>query len=189
VVLEAVAPNETNWKPVCRGPCDLELSTESLYRVTAPDMETSKPFSLASGPGGRVSLDLHPTSKGSHDLGWGLLIGGGVGLTASFFVFYADAIASVASESCFNNNSCGAPPALTWTGVGLAVAGAASLILGIVELQPTTVSQVPSWGPPSRQGAGLRDDRWRRTALWREASPADAAIPKATSIPIFSTTF
>jgi hypothetical protein len=187
VLLETVAPGETNWKPVCTAPCDMDVNAEGIYRISGNDIEMSKSFQLATDAGGRVTLVVRPTTKGAHDLAEGLLIGGGAALVASGVVFYIDLYAALLT--CTENSGCGASATVAWTGLGLAAAGAAAVIAGAVTLQNTTVTQ--SFAPPGSQASTAKvfDDRFRRLPSWRDDRSMTGIVPTATSIPIFSTTF
>lgn len=185
LLLEAVAPGETDWKPVCRAPCDVQVPLDALYRVTASGMQMSKSVHLEAGEGDRVVLDVDPTSEVAHAGGEALIILGGVGLIAGGVMLYADAV-DAAACNVPGGGGCSASTALLWAGIGSAAVGAVALIGGIKMVQPTSLEQSTSGGEP-RPGSA-RNDAWRRLPIWHE-SVETATAPRATTLPLLSGTF
>jgi hypothetical protein len=186
LALEAVLPNETDWKRMCTAPCDRRMPIDALYRVTSPGMQTSKTVHLYAQDGEHVTVTVDPTSETTHTGGEALLILGGVGVLAGGILLYVDA---VTSGLCATPDSgCSSMPgAVFWTGIGSAAVGAVGIIAGIKMMQPTSVEQ--SAGPGDvRERAAARDDRYKRSPIWRDALQTETT-PKVTSVPIFSTTF
>jgi hypothetical protein len=185
LALEAVLPDRTDWKLICRAPCDVQVPLDALYRVTSPGMQTSKSMRLAATDGDRVTITVNPTSDGTHVGGEALIILGGIGLFAGGVLLYADAITAAVCSTPYSQCSGSGP--LLWTGIGSAAAGAVGLIAGIRMIQPTGVEQ-SAGGGDARERAAARDDRYTRSPIWRDALQLDPT-PRVTSVPIFSTTF
>jgi hypothetical protein len=148
-------------------------------------MQTSKNVHLAATDGEHVTVTVNPTSETSHIGGEALVILGGVGVFAGGVLLYADAI--TASICSVPYSQCSGSAALFWTGIGSAAVGAVGLIAGIRMVQPTGVEQ-SAGASDIRERAAARDDRYKRSPVWRDALQADTT-PHVTSLPIFSTTF
>ncbi len=181
--LEAVAQNETDWKQVCRAPCDTWVPLDAVYRVTSPGMQTSKTVHIEASDGERVVVEVDPTTEATHVAGEALIITGGVAVLTGGVLLYADAV----SAGLCSMGGCSSSPGLLWAGLGSAAVGAVGLIAGIRMIQPTGVEQ----GAAGREAPGSvtsRDDRFRRLPAWREPSQVGSS-PTVTSFPVFSTTF
>jgi len=186
LTLDAVFSGETTWKPVCGAPCDAPMPLDALYRVTGPEVQPSKAFRLAALAGERVVIDVDPTTDAAHAGGEALMIGGGIGIVGGAAILYVDLLASAA---CVDGGSgCGPSSGVLWTGIGALAVGTAALIAGIVVIQPTSVEQ--STGPRGVAfGKTAKNDGWLRAPVWRDPSAEEASLPKAMSVPLFTTSF
>jgi hypothetical protein len=176
VMLEAIGPDETRWRRICVAPCDAEVSLDDVYRVAGPGILASRGIELEASPGERVVLDVNAKTYDDHKTGERLTIAGwvvaGVGLALEVGAL------SINSDSS-------AEPVLLWSGVGAAGAAVALAISSYIMLQPTGVSQSVQAAPVTN--APRAGEPWTRLPVWREAAPAGAA--RATTIPLFSTSF
>jgi hypothetical protein len=186
LVLEAVLPGQTDWKPMCQAPCDVKVPIDALYHVKSPGMELSKAIQLAAAENDHVTLTVDPTSESTHAGGEALVILGGVAILTGGIILYVDAVESSICDTPYSGCS-GFSKGVFWAGIGSAAVGAVGLGVGIKMMQPTSIEQTSGTVDP-RERAAARDDRFRRSPVWRDALVTDAG-PKATSIPLFSTSF
>lgn len=69
VELQLNEETSLDWKVVCASPCDVELPIGRLYRIDAPGVRRSKPFTLRGVPGGTQLLDVDAGSSAGHTVG------------------------------------------------------------------------------------------------------------------------
>jgi len=186
LVLEGVLPDQTDWRQMCRGPCDIRVPIDALYRVTSQGMQPSKTVHLATvADGEHVTITVDPTGETTHTMGEALVIVGGVGVLAGGILLYVEAL--TAGICATPDSGCTGSAGVFWAGVGSAAVGAVGVIAGIKMMQPTSLEQ--SWGPVDiRERAAARDDHYKRAPMWHDALQAETA-PRVTSVPLFSTTF
>lgn len=68
--------DDTEWRPICRAPCDMLVPAEGMEaRVVAPEMTPSNIFRLQPGRG-TANLKVEGGSNGSRTVGMVGLIGG-----------------------------------------------------------------------------------------------------------------
>jgi hypothetical protein len=179
-----VLPGETDWRPVCRAPCDISVRVDALYRVTGAGIQASKVVQLAAADGDEVLLDVDPTTEATHVGGEALIIGGGVALVTGGILLYVDAL----TAGICSDGTCSSSNGVLWVGVGAAAVGAVAVIAGVRMAQPTSLEQ--STGareePPLR---AARNDKWLRTPMWRDVASESNALPRPTSLPLLSGTF
>jgi hypothetical protein len=195
VTLEALADSSGDWKPICQSPCDVDVPMDALYRVTGPATVTSRSFHLLPVPnGGRVVLDVDPTSKATPVGTKALRIGGAVTLGVGVALMGADALGTFLCSPGFLGSAGGAPPGgcsnstLLWSGLAAAAVGATALILGLAMGQSTGVQQ-SSRRNDAPGGTSAGNDGWIRLPSWRDASPAMGALPTPASAAVFSFAF
>jgi hypothetical protein len=192
LVLEAVLPGQTDWRPVCRDACDKRVPLDGLYRVTRQGMQVSKSVHLAALDGDHVTLTVDPTAESTHTAGEALIILGGVGILGGGVILYADAVTAGLCSTPYSG--CSSPgTGLLWAGLGAAVVGGVALVAGIKMVQPSSVEQSPVAGGAGAAGDPrdrplAREDAYKRSPVWHDALQADLA-PKVTSTPLFSASF
>jgi hypothetical protein len=186
LVLEAVLPGQTDWRPVCRDACDKRVPLDALYRVTRQGMQVSKSVHLTALDGDHVTITVDPTSESTHTAGEALIILGGVGVLGGGVILYADAVTAGLCSTPYSG--CSSPgTGLLWAGIGAAVVGGIALVAGIKMVQPTSLEQSPGPGD-MRDNPVAREDHYKRFPVWRDPVQADLT-PKVTSMPLFSASF
>ncbi len=201
--LEQRGRSEDEWLKVCDAPCDRSVRLDGTYRVTGPDIVTSRDFQLHGRVGERINVTVDPTSNERRETGKGILIGGvvalGVGVTlagtyaawglaAGFSNTTCDlegAISGTSSGvSASGSASCGhasAPKGLLWASVGTLVLGVGGLIAGVVVMSPTDTKQAPAIRVEEEPS-----DRWTPPP---QVNGPGAFLPPPAMTPLVSGTF
>jgi hypothetical protein len=178
VVLEALMPEETRWVRLCVAPCDIEVPLDAEYRVTGPGMQPSRPVDLEAAPRDRAVLDISVRTNDQHRTGDRLYVASwvmaGVGLALG-----AGALAVDPSSE--------AQPVLMWSGIGAEAAMVAMAITSHVLSQPTGISQ--SVSPADPRGAAPGGGSWARLPTWHDSAALGVLAPRATVVPLLSTSF
>jgi len=191
VTLEELPEGSSGWRPVCEGPCDVDVPLGRPYRIRGEDMQSSKAFSLYAAPGDRVVLDVRPSSKGVRTAGNALLYTG-IGAMGWGVVSVGVGVVTALYGGLFtlNTNGSGAiyGELILVTGLGFVAVGIPMTIAGgLLRIPSTHVDQSTRPAEPSTVARGPCP--WTRLPSWREASPESAALPKMIGIPIYATSF
>jgi hypothetical protein len=171
-----------DWRPVCSGPCDMELSLRAEYRIAGRGLRKSAPFELEARPGERIEIDVKVGTTGGL-VGGIILVSTGpvVGLIGLALVAVANADQQTAQslgQTSQDGTAKGVGVVLGIGGLAMTLGG----ILMIVNNGHTHLSQEPlRAGPPE-------NDAWLRLPTFRE-DRTKAALPQTFDVPLFHTTF
>ena len=177
VELQLNEETSLDWKVVCTSPCDAELPIGRLYRIDAPGIRRSKPFTLRGVPGGTQLLDVDAGSSAGHTLGMVFTsIGSPIVLIGGIVV----------AVHLGNGNTDSVQGPLIATGVGLAF-----FVPGLyltISNDGTTVAQSRG-GRTAATERDLEHAVGARTRLptWRSAD--GPTMPAAPAISLFRGTF
>jgi hypothetical protein len=139
-VLEAYDAPE--WRFACVAPCDARVPLAPAYRISGPDIEPSKAFSLV--PEGDAHLSVNAGSRGLHVLGVLLVPLGASSVALSLGLLIVGSIKYACSD-CIDGL---ADTTMVNWGWGLLAGGLVGLVAGVTLIQ-TTRTKVTLWGEPT----------------------------------------
>jgi hypothetical protein len=79
---QGIGNSSNPWQYVCTSPCDTAVLSGDEFRVTGPDINSSRSFQLKSGDGQKVTLQVVPGKPGKATAGY-VLIGTGAALAVA----------------------------------------------------------------------------------------------------------
>jgi hypothetical protein len=184
VTLERRSEDPGYWSPVCSLPCDTNVPLRAVYRITGRGTRASAPFQLEARPGERIVIDVKRAAVAG--LAGGIVLvstGPLVGLLGVALLAVTSSAQTSGALSATNSQNQGGVVGL---GVVLSVGGLAMTVGGILMIANNAHTHVSQ--EPTPQAAPPPNDAWLRTPSWREDRTV-GALPRATEVPLFHTTF
>jgi len=122
------------WRPVCNGPCNMQMWTGLQYRITGVGVRSSKPFSVNAGD---VPLDLRARvgSEAQFGLGTVLTPVGSLVLVLGSLDYAAASICFDGCRSSDNQDAKVLAGALIVVGLATAVAGIVLMVSNETEVK------------------------------------------------------
>ncbi len=180
-LLQQYVGGDSQWRTVCKGPCDAVLPVGPTYRIDGEGIRTSGDFHLPPSAGSHVALDVTPASSQRFGLGAFLVpigvLSSAVGCLGMLF----------AGSDAGYGGSEGEPPPPNYTPYAvLVVVGAVAIVGGIVLLVHDWETGVKRTDQPPKPPAASTG---YPAAGWRERSPEERALPSTTIAPLWGLRF
>lgn len=158
--VEARGPGRS-WEPVCDLPCDRDLPSADIYRVSGEGFRTSHEFSLH---GSAMSVRVDPIDRGKRTVGLVLMpVGGVLAVMGAALVVYGVDPSGIA----FRSNSRAADATAVTAGIATLGVGATAAVVGALLFFKNNNSRIEP-GP-------LPDPRTRPPA-WADSSPKAESV-------------
>jgi hypothetical protein len=188
--------DEDAWILSCEAPCDLNLSTQLEYRVSAKGTgkHPSDPFSLKAIPGQReviaLSVDSHAPAGGIALLSTGIVVAATGFVTAMGELFYS-VTCSPPSDGGSGTATCGSrTPVYEGAGVAMAIGGVLVVVGALVIASSHYVHQTQTIADLFLPiPAGLDAAAWPPAPAWRAPVGLTAPCSPIFAIPFLSRSF